>query len=626
MPPVTHDTPPQIVANRYEVERELGRGGMGRVYVAHDRKLGRLVALKLLKQGPGAVAIERFRREARAVSGLSHPNIVAVHDAGDELGEPYLVQELLSGRTLRRVLSETKLPRREAVELALQCARGLAAAHEKGIVHRDLKPDNLFLTEHGVLKILDFGLAKLMPSDSSPGDAEPDDTRSESGDDVEAQPFLTRAGQIIGTVGYMAPEQVRGDKVDLRADIFLFGLVFYELLSGKRAFAGKGALEPSVAIVTKEPEPLDAPPKLRALVERCLRKDPAQRPSAAQVVRELESLASGTARGKFGSRAFASAGLALFTAALAVLIWIQWRSRISLPPGGVSLAVLPLNVLGNAAQPLRDIIASLMGASLESEKVRPINEESILRALSREAGPVDDARAETVAREFAADAFITGTIRVADGELTIVITVKKVGEKRPLLEASASGSAGAPDRVVAELCANVSKKLLGKDSEGREEMLARLARMYSTSSKAELAYLRGEAALRRDDWDGAASEFSSAVAEDPRFALAHYKLGVADSLRNSDEAKKSSTEALEQALANRDRLQPRDLTLVQALQSYLAGRADDAEQRYRKIVAGYPDDLDAQLQLGETLFHFNPLRGRSIVEAQTAFDQMLKFD
>src|SRR6202521_4042033 len=210
----------------YEILAPIGAGGMGEVYRAKDPRLGREVAIKVLPSSFSADTdrLRRFEQEAKAAGLLNHPNITAVYDIGTENQAPYVVTELLEGETLRGALAGGRLSARKAVDYALQIAHGLAAAHEKGIVHRDLKPENLFVTKDGRLKILDFGLAKLTQVD--PG----------SHTSLPTMTHATEAGVVMGTAGYMSPEQVRGTAVDPRSDIFSFGAILYEMISGKRAF------------------------------------------------------------------------------------------------------------------------------------------------------------------------------------------------------------------------------------------------------------------------------------------------------------------------------------------------------------------------------------------------------
>src|SRR5882762_8671617 len=231
----------------YKVLNLVGRGGMGEVYRARDTRLKRDVAIKVLPREFAAdrERLRRFEQEARSAAALNHPNIVSVHDMGTADGSPYIVSELLEGQNLREVLRKWPIPARKVLDYAIQAARGLAAAHDIGIVHRDLKPENLFITKDGRLKILDFGLAKL--------------TRSEGGGSgsstAEAVPG-TEAGTVFGTVGYMSPEQVRGQNADHRSDIFSFGAILYELFSGKRAFSGDSQADTMSAILHQDPPEL----------------------------------------------------------------------------------------------------------------------------------------------------------------------------------------------------------------------------------------------------------------------------------------------------------------------------------------------------------------------------------
>jgi Tol biopolymer transport system component len=307
---------------RYEIVAPLGAGGMGEVYRAQDPRLGREVAIKVL---PAEVAgdeerLRRFEREARAASALAHPNLLTVFELGESDGVAFLVSELLAGDSLRARLDAGALPPKKAIDVALQIARGLGAAHARGIVHRDLKPENLFLTRDGIVKILDFGLAKLVLSEAA----------TTSGFHAAATAAeLTREGTVVGTVGYMSPEQVRGEPVDARSDLFAFGCVLYELLAGRRAFAGGSPVETLSAILRDEPPPLAlaagelAAPALAAIVAHCLEKDPAARfQSAKDLVFALEqaaapSPASSPRLPAVGAPARSGAAIRLASAALA---------------------------------------------------------------------------------------------------------------------------------------------------------------------------------------------------------------------------------------------------------------------------------------------------------------------
>jgi eukaryotic-like serine/threonine-protein kinase len=271
----------------YEIVGALGAGGMGEVYRAKDSRLGRDVAIKVLPASFSADPdrLRRFEQEARAAGILNHPNITAVYDIGQHEGAPYVVQELLEGETLRSALAGTKLSARKAIDYSLQIAHGLAAAHEKGIVHRDLKPENLFVTKDGRVKILDFGLAKLTHTDAGP---ELTSLPTETGG--------TEPGVVMGTLAYMSPEQVKGKPADARSDIFSFGAILYEMLSGKRAFHGDSAAETMSAILREDPPDLSVTnqsisPGLERIVRHCIEKNPEQRfHSAHDLAFDLEAL------------------------------------------------------------------------------------------------------------------------------------------------------------------------------------------------------------------------------------------------------------------------------------------------------------------------------------------------
>jgi len=264
---------PTTILAHYTIISKIGAGGMGEVYRARDTRLDREVAIKLL---PAEVSsdsdrLQRFEQEARATSALNHPNILTVYDIGTHAGSPYLVAELLEGDELRERLDQGPLPLRKAIDYAQQIVNGLSAAHEKGIVHRDLKPENLFITKDERVKILDFGLAKLR---SNPG--------ATQGSEDDTRKAITNPGVVMGTVGYMSPEQVRGQLTDHRSDIFSFGAILHEMITGRRAFRRDTMAETMTAILKEEPEELtqsnpNVSPALDRIVQRCLEKKPERR-------------------------------------------------------------------------------------------------------------------------------------------------------------------------------------------------------------------------------------------------------------------------------------------------------------------------------------------------------------
>ena len=329
----------------YEIHAPLGAGGMGEVYRACDTRLSRDVALKILPESfvREGDRLHRFEQEARAVAALNHPNILAVFDIGESNGSPYLVSELLEGETLRAVLECGALSSRKATEYAIQIAKGLAAAHEKGIIHRDLKPENVFVTRDSRIKILDFGLAKLAQKASAA-----------TSDGATLTSSHTAAGVVMGTASYMAPEQVRGEQADARTDIFAFGAVLYEMVSGKRAFRRDTTAETMTAVLKEDPPELTetghaVPPSLDRIVRRCLEKDPEQRFQSAKDLSFALSALSGTdssavARiatqpGRTSKWIWAAAGLAVVAAVLATWLALtrpasEQRMQFAIPLTG----------------------------------------------------------------------------------------------------------------------------------------------------------------------------------------------------------------------------------------------------------------------------------------------------
>jgi len=403
----------------YEILAPIGAGGMGEVYRARDTRLGREVAVKVL---PADVARDperarRFEQEARAASTLNHPNILTVHDVGVEGGVAYLVTELLRGESLRDVIARGPLPVKRAVELATQASRGLAAAHNAGIVHRDLKPENLFITQDGICKILDFGLARM--------------DRPELSNDVgTATPTAggTLAGTVMGTAGYMAPEQVRGQRADARSDLFSLGIVLHEMLTGQSPFRRDTVVESLSAILKEEPPLITPPTALAPIVRRCLAKDPAQRfQSASDLAFALESqsgvhvvVAPSAAAGRRSPRLLAGAIGAVVVAALVVFVMTRSREQgpalpppIPSAPAPVrSIAVLPFTSLSGQASD--EYFSAGMTDALTTElthiaALKVIGRNSVVRFKDATRTPAE------IAKELGVEGLVSGSV-LRDGE------------------------------------------------------------------------------------------------------------------------------------------------------------------------------------------------------------------
>jgi hypothetical protein len=329
--------PPGARLGPYEIGDLIGAGGMGEVYRAKDGRLGRSVAVKVIRASGIADGerVRRFEQEARAAGVLNHPNILAIYDVGTHEGAPYLVSELLEGETLRMRLAAGPLSPPKAVDCAAQIASGLSAAHAKGIVHRDLKPDNLFLTRDGRVKILDFGLAKLVENGMV----------LDHGSHASTLDSPTEPGRFVGTVNYMSPEAIRGQPVDHRADVFSFGAVLYEMLTARRAFEGASAIETMNAALKEEPPEPDVsawPRGLDLIVRRCLEKDPDHRfQSANDLAFHLLTLSAASVSGlrtrvpvvpRRRPGRWLAAGLAAAVAVGALAFWLGTRAGRAAPP------------------------------------------------------------------------------------------------------------------------------------------------------------------------------------------------------------------------------------------------------------------------------------------------------
>jgi serine/threonine protein kinase len=327
----------------YEVTDLIGAGGMGEVYRARDMRLGREVAIKVLPDAAAGDADQRrrFEREARAAAALNHPNIATIHEIGEHEGTRFIAMELVEGRTLKEVLEDGPLSVRETLPLATQIAAGLAKAHAAGIVHRDLKPGNLMVTSEGLVKILDFGLAKRMPHASG------------------ASSEITREGSVLGTVPYMSPEQAAARPLDHHSDQFSLGAILYEMATGRRAFERDTMPQTLAAIIQDEPEPMrrlngEIPVELSAIVERCLAKDPGRRyDSTADLAKALALVSAvASAPSRRTKRWRLVTGLGLFAAVAAVALYWRASRPEALAPRESPLQAVPLTSYpGREAEP-----------------------------------------------------------------------------------------------------------------------------------------------------------------------------------------------------------------------------------------------------------------------------------
>jgi TolB-like protein/tRNA A-37 threonylcarbamoyl transferase component Bud32 len=570
----------------YEILTPLGAGGMGEVYRARDPKLRRHVAIKIL---PAAFAtdpdrVARFEREAHAVAALSHPNILAIHDFGTDRGIMYAVTELLDGQTLRDAISAGPMPRWKAIDCATQIAKGLEAAHARGVVHRDLKPENVFVSASGHIKILDFGLAaSRAPARSEAAEAE---TATVGG--------ATAPGAVMGTAGYMSPEQVRGETVDHRSDIFSFGCVVYEMLSGKRAFQGPSSVDTLHATLHSEPRDLSTltgvHDTLVRIVGRCLEKAPEARFQTASDL--VFALGAVTATPPASPRALSRYVAAVIAVVLlsAVAGWRLTRSSstdsaASLPAAAAlaprGIAVLPFENLGG---PDHEYFA----AGVTEEVTLQIAKISALRVMSRAAvarfkGGAAELPAMT--RELRIGAVLTGSVRHADNRVRVGVQLLEApsgetiwseqydGDVRNVLDVQSTVALGVARSLQAALAPEErarierpptgnaeayelylkSRPLSNFNAAQNRQALALLQKAVSLDAKFALAHT---AIARRYYWVGTVTgraDFERsleaarlALSLDPQLARAHHALAVAlIALGRLDEARLAMQRAIE---------------------------------------------------------------------------------
>jgi serine/threonine protein kinase/tetratricopeptide (TPR) repeat protein len=518
--------------SHYRMLEKLGGGGMGVVYKAKDTRLVRFVALKFLPDNVAhdPLALERFRREARAASVLNHPGICTIYDIGEQDGLAFIAMEFIDGETLRSHIHETPLSFEEILKLGIQIAEALDAAHAEGIIHRDIKPANIFVKKRGQAKVLDFGLAKLVPKGLA--SANPD-FADESPDSNSI------AGIISGTPSYMSPEQIRGDDLDPRTDIFSFGLVLYEMATGRQAFGGRTGGTIIEAILTRPPVSvrsinLDIPPRLERIIDKALQKDRDQRyQHAAEVLADLQQLKRDTDSGRGGIQANPESVLLPTESPLSSTG--KRRSRTStvqtaalrperLSKGIGSLAVFPFeNVSGDPENEyLSDgIPGSLINILATIPRLRVIAQSTVFRYKGRRIDP------QAVGRELNVRAVLTGRIMQSGGSLRIGTELVDVASGTQLWNAQFDRKPGDIFVIQDEISSEISGKLRLQLTRAEKK---RLIKRHTEDAEAYRLYLKGRHHWNRWTEEGfykAIEYFQQAIAKDPGYVLAH--TGLAES-------------------------------------------------------------------------------------------------
>ncbi len=622
----------------YQVVSKIGAGGMGEVYLAQDTRLERRVALKILPAtfAQDAERMRRFVQEAKAASALNHPNILTIYEFGETDNTKYIASEYVEGENLRERLKREPLNLKESLDVAVQIMSALAAAHGAGVIHRDIKPDNVMIRPDGLAKLLDFGIAKLTEKKTEPIDAEA----------ATAIKAHTKTGTLIGTAAYMSPEQARGKTVDARSDIFSFGLVLYEMLSGKAAFAGENAMDVISSILQKEPVPLsrlmpDVPHEIERIVNKALRKDCEQRYQTAKDLlidlkearQELEfqnklERSAPTNRWQAETQVFKAAGEEPQTAsntnrvtakiknrkfgfvALSLLLfasigfghWVFTNRSANAPPIE-SIAILPfVNENGNAENEyLSDGMTETLISSLAQIPKLNVKARS---TVFRYKGKEPDAR--KVGQELNVQAVLIGRVIQRGERLTLSLELVDVGNQNVIWSENYNRRQADLVSLQSEIARDVSSKLKIKLSGADEQ---NLAKNYTSNSEAYQLYLKGRFHLlktTRAEFQTSISYFQQAIGIDPSYALAY--AGLADAYRSlSIAGEMPSMEVMPKAKAAGQKAIEIDDTLAEAhaVLGFVISLYDwdwnAAENHYKRALELDPNNADAHYFYGYLL-------------------------
>ncbi|PYQ63947.1 MAG: hypothetical protein DMF53_08760 [Acidobacteria bacterium] len=570
----------------YRLVREIGSGGMGVVYEAEDTRLRRRVAIKLLppEHSRDRAAKDRFLREARAASALDDPHICTVHDVGEHDGRLYIVMTYYEGETLKERLARGPLPVDEARRIAIQVARALARAHEAGIVHRDIKPANVMLTRRGEVKVLDFGIAKM------------------SGDTT-----LTRTGSSPGTPAYMSPEQARGEPVDGRTDLWSLGVLLYEMLAGRRPFAGDD--EPAVlsAIQSREPERLDrirpeVPPDLARTVAKALAKEPGRRQqSAGELLGELETGKAPPQPVISRRRVLWAAGLLGICLVVAAGWWVVRRSGKPAAPSGTvaskeAVPMVGVVVFTNRTEDRRldwygGAIARLIMDSLSSSRHLQVASEQRTADLVGIENPTERARR---AAGDGISVLLTGEILPAQGGLRVAARLQETKGGRELAAYRTGGLTRDRLLLTAEDIARATRKGLGVPP--TEEVGGLAADFLAHNPEAYGDYVQGLSAFLKFDYAKAEPSFRAALDKAPDFTMARYRLALIQ--RGTSRTDEALTN-IRKAVSDADRLPDREARYVRAAEALISRRTDEAVTAYRDLIGRYPYEKEARYLLAE---------------------------
>ena len=599
--------------SHYRVLEVLGGGGMGVVYRAEDLRLGRRVALKFLPEElvSDPEALHRFEREARAASALSHPNICTIYEVEEHAGQPFIVMELLEGETLRELIYATSaippFPPYELVDLAIQIAEGLEAAHRKGIIHRDIKPANIFITKERQAKILDFGLAKLADISGGLQAGQHKDfidlTSRGTPMPADAELLVSRTGVAIGTAGYMSPEQVRGEKLDARTDVFSFGLVLYEMATGRRAFAGDTAVALHQAILTGTPAPPHQlnpalPSKIENVINKALQKDIAQRyQSAGMILADLRRLArpgnsvlAAISPGRHPRWQIMLPVILILGLALIGTIWYLHHSEANRVTAQDTLVLADFaNSTGDSLfdDTLKPALRLALQQSSFLEIIPEVKIGAILKAMTRPPdAPITPETAREICQRTGSKAYITGAVGALGSEYVLELKAVNCGNGRTLAQeqviaASKTKVLDALGEAAARL-----RNQLGESLAKIRESDVPLSEATTSSLDALKEYSLGAKAFAAGGQAAELPHNLRAIQLDPNFALAY--LGAGKDYLNAGQSGRAA-EYITKAFQLRDHAAERERQEIASVYYLIVtGELNKAAQIYQKTIQSYP--------------------------------------